>query len=180
MIEQKVVYIIPGFKQKPTNKAYKELAKMLKNEGYRPILITIPWKEKTLSQNAEFFLRTYHKIKTRKKYILGFSFGAMIAFVASTKVSPSGLILCSLSPYFKEDVSSSPLHFATLAKQIKAKQVLLLYGAKEEKPLITRVRKAFDQISSKQKYLISIREAKHDIADKRYLSTIHQATKVLH
>ncbi len=179
MKEQKIVYIIPGFKQKPTHKAYRELAKMLKNQGYRPILLSIPWKERTISQNTEYFLRRYHKIQTRKKYILGFSFGAMIAFLASTKVSVSGLILCSLSPYFTEDVSSSSLHCATIAKQIKAKQILFLYGAKETKSLIKRVTQAYDQISATQKYLIPIKETDHNIGDRRYLQTIHHVAKEL-
>ena len=144
MTSKKTVFVIPGFKHKPQNKAYKQIAKMLKSEGYSPILVNIPWRQTTISENTKFFLKKYKKINSRKKYILGFSFGAMIAFVASTKVSVSGLILCSLSPYFKEDLLKvnsalfsslaaeryqdfSKLHCATLAKQIKAKQILMLY-----------------------------------------------------
>ena len=152
---------------------------MLKKDGYHPILVKIPWKKTTISENTTYFLEKYKKINTKKKYILGFSFGAMIAFIASTKVSPSGLILCSLSPYFKEDMSSSPLHCRTLAKQIKAKQIHMLYGAKETKPLINRVTKAFRYIPSMHKYLISIQQTEHNIGDKRYLHKIHQITKEL-
>lgn len=193
MIGRKAVFVIPGFKHSPKNKAYKEIAKILKKEGYRPILVNIPWKQTTISQNTELFLKKYKKINTGKKYILGFSFGAMIAFIASTKVSVSGLILCSLSPYFKEDLSErrissinkerfldfSNLHCKTLAKQIKAKQIHMLYGAKEERSLKRRVNEAFDQISSAHKYLIPIKETEHNIGDKKYLNKIHQITKQL-
>lgn len=179
MTEEKIVFIIPGFKHRPTNKAYKEIAKILKNEGYQPILITIPWKQATISENTEYFLQEYKKIKARQKYILGFSFGAIIAFNASTKVSTSGLILCSLSPYFKEDVSSSKLHCATLAKKIKAKKIHMLYGKKEAKSLIRRVSSAYRQISVAQKYIIPIKDTEHNIGDKRYLHTIAQIAKVL-
>ena len=179
MIKRNPIFIIPGFKHRPTNKAYKEIAKILKSEGYLPILITIPWKQTTISENTEYFLKKYKKVNSKKKYILGFSYGAMIAFIASTKVEVSGLILCSLSPYFKEDISSSPLHCATLAKQIKAKQILLLYGAKEEKSLRKRVADAYDKISSAHKYLIPILEAEHNIGDRRYLNKIHQIAKEL-
>lgn len=178
--QRKTIFIIPGFKHRPTHKAYKEIAKILKTEGYLPILVAIPWKQTTISENTDYFLKKYKRIKTKKKYILGFSFGAMIAFIASTKVSASGLILCSLSPYFKEDVSSSQFRCAALAKQVKAKQILMLYGAKEEKSLIKRVRHAYIQISSRNKRLISILETEHDIGDKRYLHTIHQIARVLH
>ncbi len=194
---KKAIFIIPGYKHKPKNNAYKALAKVLKGQGYFPVPVTIPWQQTTISQNTQFFLKEYKKIRSKKKYILGFSFGAMIAFLASTKVSVSGLILCSLSPYFKEDVSKinhnmtsslmvqryqdfSTLHCATLAKQIKAKQILLLYGAREEKSLIKRVQKAYRHIRSSHKYLFRIQEAEHNIGDKRYLHTLHQIAKQLH
>lgn len=196
MIKRKPIFIIPGYKHQPQNKAYKEIAKILKSEGYHPIPVTIPWRQTTIFENTQFFLKKYKKINSRKKYILGFSLGAMIAFVASTKVSVSGLILCSLSPYFKEDLSKiddnwespimiqryqdySSLHCGTLARQIKAKQILLLYGAKEAKSLIKRVKCAFNQISSPQKFLIAVKEAGHDIGDKKYLNKIHQVAKEL-
>ncbi|MCL5071361.1 MAG: alpha/beta hydrolase [Actinobacteria bacterium] len=105
MSKRKTIFIIPGYRQRPENKAYKDLAKIVKAEGYNPVLISIPWKQTTISENCEYFLKLFKKINADEKYILGFSFGAMIAFLASTKISVSGLILCSLSPYFKEDLS---------------------------------------------------------------------------
>ncbi|OGH12048.1 MAG: hypothetical protein A2857_03565 [Candidatus Levybacteria bacterium RIFCSPHIGHO2_01_FULL_36_15] len=192
----KTIFIIPGFKHLPTNKAYKEIAKILKSQGYLPVPVTIRWRQTTISQNCEYFLKKYKTINSKKKYILGFSFGAMIALLASTKVSVRGLILCSLSPYFREDLSKvnnswisslitqryqdfSKLHCATLAKKIKAKQILMLYGTKEARSLKKRVRQAFGQISSTHKYLIPIKKTEHDIGDRRYLNKIHQIAKQL-
>ncbi|RJQ36944.1 hypothetical protein C4559_04405 [Candidatus Microgenomates bacterium] len=195
-MNKKIIYIIPGYRHKPANKAYKEIAKILKNEGYSPVLINISWKQTTISENTRYFLKEYKKINSRKKYILGFSYGAMIAFLASTKVAVSGLILCSLSPYFKEDFAKTKnklissitvnryedflsLESTTLVKQIKAKKILLLYGVKEAKPLIKRVNETYDQILSLNKYLIPIKETDHNIGDRRYLNTIHQVAKGL-
>ncbi len=197
MSHQKIVYIIPGFRQHPRQKAYKELTKVLKKEGYHPIPVRIQWKKTTLSENTVTFLKLFSRDKAKKKYILGFSFGAIIAFLASTKVHSSGLILCSLSPYFREDLVKarassmssittrrfddlSQLRCSTLAKQIKAKQTLLLYGTKEAKPLISRVMKAYRHIASPRKSLVRVRATEHDIADKRYLQSIQHATRVLH
>ena len=73
----------------------------------------------------------------------------------------------------------SRLHCAMLAKNIKAKKILMLYGAEEEKSLIRRVTDAFDKISSKQKHLIKISKTEHEIGNKRYLNTIHQAAREL-
>ncbi|MCL5410519.1 MAG: hypothetical protein M1324_01540 [Patescibacteria group bacterium] len=190
------IFIIPGYKHKPKNKAYKEIARILKNEGYNPVPVNIPWQKRTISQNTEYFLKRYKKINSRKKYILGFSFGAMIAFIASTKVNVSGLILCSLSPYFKEDLSYlneswespimikryedfSSLECTNLSTMTKAKQISMLYGAKEEKLLIKRARRAYNQITSKNKHLIPVSEAGHDLGNKRYLYAIHQIAKQL-
>jgi len=196
MIKEKVIFIIPGFNHLPINKAYVEIARMMQNDGYHPIIVTIPWKNTTISQNTEYFIKEFKKIDAKKKYILGFSFGAMIAFIASTKVDVYGLVLCSLSPYFKEDLPElnsskipsiqlqqhqdfSTLHCATLAKRLKAKQILMTYGTEEEKSLIKRVKQAYSHIPSRGKQLISIAETDHNIGDKRYLYKIHQIAKVL-
>lgn len=196
MAEKKIVFIIPGYKHKPSHRAYSQLAKILKSEGYHPILITIPWEQSTISENTVYFLKEYKKIRAKKKYILGFSFGAMIAFIASTKVSACGVILCSLSPYFKEDLTKAPTSFSssgtrmlykdfsqlrcsTLAKQVKAKQILLLYGTNEAKSLTKRVSQVYRHISVTQKHLIPIKDTEHDIGDRKYLYTIRQVSKVL-
>ncbi len=196
MPQKKTIFIIPGFRQLSTSKTYKTLAKTLKKEGYFPILVAIPWKNSTLSQNITYFMNEYKKIRRKKKYILGFSYGAMIAFIAATKVTASGLILCSLSPYFKEDVleikrkTTSPLmikrykdflqfHCQTLVKQLKTQQILMLYGKKEAFLLIRRVKEAFKYMPSAHKQLLPIKNTDHNIGNKRYLNQIHKAVHIL-
>lgn len=201
----KIAFVIPGYKHQPKNKAYKEIAKILKTEGYFPIVTSIPWKETTISENTAYFLEKYRelvterhkKLKKSKTYLIGFSFGAMIAFLASTKMKVSGLILCSLSPYFKEDLRTFnrndfasitdkryedflQLHSATIAKKTKAKHVLMLYGEKEAKSLIRRVRMTYRNIATENKYLITVHNTEHDINSRHYLQEIHHATKILH
>lgn len=196
MASRRSVFIIPGYRQTPKQKAYQVLSGLLENEGYEPILVTIPWKNTTISENTEYFLKTYNNTRKRKKYILGFSFGAMIAFLAATKIRVDGLILCSLSPYFQEDISGkqfhprspiqadrhndfSKLHFTSLAKKLKAKRIDLLYGSKEARSLIRRVSDAFEQINSEEKYLQKVKAVDHNIGDNRYLTAIHTITKNL-
>lgn len=205
MTNEKITFVIPGYKHNPQHKAYKAIAKILKTEGYFPIMTTVPWKGTTISENTEYLLEKYQEsvllrnktMRKSKTYVLGFSYGAMIAFLLSTKLRMSGLILCSLSPYFKEDmrkVSSkdlasltqrryddfSQLHSATLAKRTKAKHILMLYGEKEAKPLINRVKMTYRNFSSKSKYLIAINNTEHTIGSKPYLQEIHHAAKILH
>lgn len=201
----KLTFIIPGFRQKTTSKAYKNVAKVLKKAGHTPIAIKIPWNQSTISENTAYFLKEYKRklllkkktVKREKRYILGFSFGAMIAFIAATKVRVDGLILCSLSPYFKEDLpktkqrGSSALETSryqdfskhssnSLTKQIKTKKILMLYGTKESTKLIKRVTKAYKQISSTQKKLVPITKTEHNIGTPKYLRTIsHVANNFL-
>lgn len=179
MENKRTVFIIPGYKHTSKNRAYKKLVKMLRELQYRPVLVNISWEKNSILKNIEQFLKQYKKIKTRKKYILGFSFGAMIAFAASAKVTPSGIILCSLSPYFKEDVERGELSCSILAKKIKAKKIHMLYGTKEDKKLIARVRKTYKQISKRSKYLVQLKKVEHNIGDFRYLNKIHQIAKEL-
>ena len=194
-MSQKVIYIIPGFGQKTTHKAYRILSQMLRAKGFEPILISIPWKNTTISQNSEYFINEFKKTKSKEKYILGFSLGAMIAFIASTKVEVAGLILCSLSPYFSEDLPKigpdwkastlmryqdfAGLTCSRLAKQLKAKRIIMFYGSEEVKSLIKRVKKAYKDIPSAKKYLFEISKTDHEIGNRRYLAAIHQATKFL-
>lgn len=200
MKRQKYVFIIPGFRQSIGQKGYSYLRQNLKKEGYIVVPIRVPWKGSTITDNTTYFLEKFsekiekYKISSKNIYFLGFSYGALIAFLAATKIHVAGLILCSLSPFFKEDLpkilpknSSSlqlkrltafaNLHGKKLAKKIKAKSVMMLYGANESKPLIARVTKTFKQIPSIDKYLFSIQNTQHNIADKKYVSAIQYATK---
>ena len=189
MAIKRTIFIIPGYRQGPSNKAYREIIAILENEGYNSIPVTIPWKKTTISENTKYFLKEYNKIQRKKKYILGFSFGAMIALLASTKVTTSGVVLCSLSPYFKEDLKKikntmrhqdfSKLKSATLAKKIKAEQILMLYGSREARQLIKRVKETYHQIPSLKKKLLPIKQTDHNIGSRKYLQTIHQAAQEL-
>lgn len=178
---KKTIFIIPGYRQIPTSKAYKAIAALFARYDYEPILFSFSWQQ-SVSQNTEIFLREYKKVRRKKKYILGFSFGAMIAFLAATKVQVSGLILCSLSPFFKEDSKKGflDLEFARLVKKVKVDQIVLLYGVKEARSLIRRVKETFLHIPSKQKILLPIKNTDHSIGNKKYLQTIHQvATNII-
>jgi len=195
MPKKRPVFVIPGFRQTPKNKAYREISKLLVSEGFQPFLMDMSWKKRTVSKNTEYFLKEYKKIRNSKKNILGFSYGAMIAFLASTKVEVDTLILCSLSPYFQEDVMHkriprspiqadrhsdfSKLNSTELAKKIKARQILMLYGSKEAKSLVRRVVETFDDIKLSKKQLLRIKKTEHNIGDKRYLQTIHEVARTL-
>lgn len=193
--QKKIVFIIPGFRQKPTQIAYRNIAKLLRQEAYFPVRLSVTWKDTTLSENiADVVSKIKKKVHGKEKiYLLGFSYGAMIAFLAATKIPVKGLILCSLSPFFKEDLVKLPISASDLqkkrhesfslykakkvAQKVKAKKVMMFYGANESKPLIARVKKTFRHIPISGKYLLSVQNVEHNIADKKYMTAIHYATK---
>ena len=128
------------------------------------------------------FLKKYKKPKGAKVYVLGFSFGAVIAFLAEPKAKPDAIILCSLSPYFMEDQSKLPkswlkwyqknikgsnYRFDQLAPRIHTKTFLLM-GDKEPSVVGRRTRVA--KLMIKKSSLFIAKGAKHRISQKEYLA----------
>lgn len=190
-LQDKCIFIIPGYRQSPYSRAYVAIMEALIKKNFIVIPVETSWNNKTISENTAEFIELFNSTEGSKKYILGFSYGAMIAFIAASKIKTDGLILCSLSPFFSEDISKpnsfsklnlkrysdfSKLNSGQLAKKLKTKKVFMLYGAREAKELIKRVKTVFENIDKKNKYLLSIKNTDHDIADKKYLNKILEAT----
>ncbi|HVT01384.1 MAG TPA: alpha/beta hydrolase [Patescibacteria group bacterium] len=187
MARGRTIFIIPGFRQNPKSTTYKRVARLFEKEGFRVVSIEIRWKNKTISQTVEDFIEVYKSFKYEEKYILGFSYGAMIAFIAGTKIKSDGLILCSLSPFFSEDLKTNKsrsiimkkrytdfakLRADLLSKKLKTKKVLMLYGTQEATSLIKRVKNTFENIDT-EKTLIKIK-SDHEIGSTRYINTIQK------
>jgi pimeloyl-ACP methyl ester carboxylesterase len=98
-------FLIPGFKDQISNPSYKWLVVFLKDKGFRVIETPVTWAHKTLSKNAAEFADFFNEHKTDENYVLGFSFGAVLAFLTANTLKPQMIFLCSLSPAFKEDAN---------------------------------------------------------------------------
>ena len=101
---QKTFFIIPGFKEQATDKNYAWLFEFLKNKNYEVVPVPVTWNHKTLSKNAEQLIKFFKKYNSDENYILGFSYGAVLAMLIVNRVRPKKLYLCSLSPDFSEDL----------------------------------------------------------------------------
>ncbi len=187
----KKAYIIPGFLQNSSFESYKEILKYFKDKEIDVEILDIDWKRKTMGDYVE---ETFPKLEQNKEIILlGFSFGAMISFILSTKLEIKYLILCSLSPFFSEDVPLikkwwrkvtgqkrmgyfEGLSFNKLTKQIqKNPKIYLLYGEKESILCINRGKDAHKKLSDSK--LIEVKNTKHDIGNENYLEEIK---KIVH
>ena len=183
---KEIVYIIPGYGESHARqKGYNNVSKFFEERGITPIHVEIPWHTKKPRQFEYWtaqFLKKYKKPKGVKVYMLGFSFGAVIALLAEQKAKPNVLILCSLSPYFIEDQSKLPkswlkwyqqnvkgsdYRFSDLASRIHAKTFLLM-GDKEPSVVGRRAHAAKRMI--KESSLFIAKGAKHRISQKEYLA----------
>ena len=184
----KVIYIIPGFTETVNLKGYQRAIKSFKSKDFKVVPIKITWKYNVMSDYIdEFFCQLSHK-KSDEVYIFGFSFGAMIAFISTIKLKPKMLFLCSLSPYFKEDLKSlkkswinmvgkkriadlKRFSFQELAKNISCK-TLLIAGEKESREVYVRVNDANKRIRNSE--LLIVAGAKHEISEKEYITKLNE------
>lgn len=184
----KIVFIIPGYSEsKKNNPAYTKIAGYFKTKGIFPVIVDIDWKHKTMSDYVKQFKNIYTKNKKSAEiYFLGFSYGAMISFISSVELKPKIQILCSLSPYFKEDfpyirewwkryvgqarlADFNKISFNVLAKKVSAKTIIMI-GSKEGSEVDRRAKNANNKIKNSQ--LIIIPKAKHKIRQDEYLAEI--------
>ncbi len=180
----KTLFIIPGFKEKVSHQQYRELQKLFVAKGFEVKLVSVMWNRRLLSdwivQFEDFF--TLHCGK--KNVVLGFSFGAMIALATAKRLQPDQLILCSLSPYFSEDLSKIPAWWkrfigrrrvmdfgkysmTSAVKGLSMKTKVFIGGVEQKK-----FRQLADRCTLAAKALgtsvIVIDGVKHDIGDARY------------
>lgn len=85
---KKVAFVIPGFKHSPDRKIYKNVIAEFNKKGVKTVPVKITWNFKTLTDWVKEFLQVYEKNKGNENILFGFSYGAMIAFIASTKIKP--------------------------------------------------------------------------------------------
>lgn len=195
MKSQEIAYIIPGYLFSPEQKQYQKIAEYLQAKNIDPIPVPIAWKERTITESVASFLELDKQQHAIKKDILGFSFGAIIAMIASTSIPVDTLILCSLSPFFQEDLPLIPAKYTQdlTTKQIEefevmnnkaiirnstARKIILLYGTSEGVFVEKRAKDTFANISS-EKQMIVIDGVKHKIEDEKYQRAIQEVIEKL-
>jgi esterase/lipase len=190
----KIVYIIPGFHGSAKMIRYKRIIAEFRKRGFKTSPIKITWDRRVMSDYVAEFLKQIHHNKNDKVYIFGFSLGAMIAFIVAKQVKPKALVLCSLSPFFEEDLrfvkkswkkylgknrlkDFEKFSFEKIAKRNKKYKAYLLVGEKEDKTLSQKVKKAHQALCKSE--VVIIKNAKHNIKDSKYLREISRAIDTL-
>jgi pimeloyl-ACP methyl ester carboxylesterase len=100
------VFIIAGLDIHNTASSDKceELRRAIQEKGHEVYPVDISWRQTTPSQFAKKFLPLYIAHKSADNIVIGNSFGAVVALLTAAELRPDKLILCSLSPFFEEDV----------------------------------------------------------------------------
>jgi alpha/beta superfamily hydrolase len=193
----KVVYIIPGFQEYTKQPEYKKIGSFFKAKGFKVVYTDITWNYKVMSNYVKEFTTKYKFDQKNDNYFIGFSFGAVISFLASAKLKPKAQILCSLSGVFKEDFATcSPefekiaykycrkrrvndlkkISFNKLYPNVKCKSIILM-GDSELKEMIKRGKDAHKKL--KKSKLIIVPNNKHDIRKKEYMDAIKEVISKL-
>ncbi len=186
----KTLFIIPGFKEKIAQKQYRALQKLFAAKGFMVRLVPIVWERTVMSDWIAQFHDAYRAHRGEKNVVLGFSFGAMIALIAAKELKPDELILCSLSPYFSEDLPTIPDRwkrfigkrrtedFGRYAMKSAVKDVsgetTVFIGSVEQKKFPQLAKRCASAARALGTSVIVVEGAEHDIGDVRYRKALDQ------
>ena len=190
---ERAVYIIPGLGESTKKSVYRKISGLFRDKDIEPIPVDISWKYRTMSDYVEQFRKRYQENFEREVYLFGFSFGAMICFISSIKIKPRMQFLCSLSPYFREDLRDLPslsrkyfgkkiikdlggYSFNGIAKKVES-EVVILVGSEEHKICLRRAREANKRLKNSK--LKIIEGVEHDISQEKYLGSLEEIISCL-
>jgi len=188
----KKIFLIPGFKQKPDNQSFRWLRQFLRGKGFAVEMVSITWSSRTMTEYILEFEKFYLKHKSDENYILGFSYGAVIALMAGERLSLKKLFLCSLSSDFKEDLPAMKMwivrylgkkriaEIATRSGREVAKALtiptVVMYGEEEGKQYpALKVRCEETVQLAKNAVLRIAKDSPHDISHPEYIRVIKRA-----
>lgn len=182
---KKNLVIIPGFSETTRQSDYRQIAVFARKKGFNVLAFNPRWQKHVaidwINEFEQFTQR--HVPSLHNTVVLGFSFGAYIAVNSARDIKFKKLLLCSLSSYFRDDISKLPaLAYRILGKRrmkdfkkyafLSAPQTPAVFfvGDKDLPMVVERTEKAYKQWRGPKKLEI-INGAEHEI-DKKYLEAI--------
>lgn len=189
MESKRTFFIIPGWGQKPTDKCFSWLIKFLRRKKFTVIKVSISWDYRVMTDYLDDFKKQYAKYSGNENYILGFSYGAVIAFMTATELKPKKIYLCSLSPHFKEDIHAMKPWIKKLvgkrriadakrqsalstAKKLTTPSVIFYGEAEAKKFPQIKIRAIETAKYGKKVKLINVKDAPHKIDHPEYIKAI--------
>lgn len=177
---QKKVYFIPGWGETKKFKYSGKIIRALEKRGAVIPLGYISKKGTTPSKNIKIILDQLKK-PTSKDVLVGFSMGALYAYIISNKIKFKKVIICSIPPVLEKDLdvfSKKEVSFLFSKKEIEEfhkikyakpkSPVIFVCGEKENKETIEKTKWLAKKFKSKS---IIIKNADHNLNNK-YIKTI--------
>jgi len=194
----KKAFLISGFKMNiaSNDDMYADLRAAIASTGYEVVPVPLIWNRITVPQYCPKFIEFYNQHKGEHNMVIGNSYGAMVAFLTAATLEPDLVVVCSLSPYFKEDLNKTTeeyrikrfgkrrsdaqryLSATETAKEINAKNipVVLMYGEQEKTVYPHLVKRVKETAAELEKYkLIEVADAPHSFRSPLYIAAIRQA-----
>jgi|GEM_PF-1684475 len=104
--------IIPGAGEQPSDAAYLAIAEAYQARRITPVLVAIDWarvRARDVAPAVEGIAAGIREdFPGARIYIMGFSFGAVMAYRLAAPLHPEHVMLCSMSPLFDEDIQRQP------------------------------------------------------------------------
>lgn len=185
------VFFIPGFRENAQTKPYRALSQLFSRQGLKPHIIVPHWNRRTMSDYVAEIEGILPRT-TSKDYLLGFSFGAYLSLILSTRQKFRHQFLCSVSPYFREDLAVIPQtwkriigkrrveDFAQYRRRWLAPRIqcpTTMYVGGKEGTIMNRVTPEIFRQITKPKKLHVIAGCRHNIRDSRYIKQITNDTE---
>ena len=189
--QKKKLYIIPGFGESTRTKNYRAIIKSARANHYDVIHLNIIWDmDKTIPD----YVKEVEQQIPKNNYngiLLGFSFGAYIAYVVSKNKIFTNYIFCTISPYFKENLKDIPQEskeffgkkFIEKLKRYSISEgnknnAYFLTGEKDWNIAINTNKKAEKNWTGESKFIL-IKKAGHELGHKNYTEKVNQLIKKL-
>ncbi len=103
----KNLLIIPGFGESATDSAYKTIKNQY-NKKYNVINFVPKWNYNVPSNWLAELRHVLSVIDTKNTTVVCFSFGAYITLLSAAETRFEKIIFCSISPFYKEQLSMMP------------------------------------------------------------------------
>ena len=185
----KTLFLVPGFKQKASDSYFGWLVNFLDLKGFKVVCVPIEWNYRTMSDYVNDFKEFYLKNKTDNDYILGFSYGAVIAFITASELRPKKVYLCSLSSDFQEDVCDMKPWIQKMIgkkrmadiKKRSARDIaknldipLVIFFGEKEGEMYPQLKMRCEETAklAKNSKLVVVKNAPHDISYSEYREAI--------
>ncbi len=110
------ILIIPGFGESGSLRDYQEIKRRCEKVAPRAKVVfhDPKWSRRTGADWIEGATKTLERLGPESTYVIGFSLGAYVGLFLSERFQLLGASLCSVSPYFSEEMIRIP----TSAKKI--------------------------------------------------------------